>query len=225
VPIAYGKKLSIFSVHKRSVVTGMNNIDRLCNTSQSASAFAHKYFNYLNQVLDSIKPESIDKLVGEFEDARATGKTIFVAGNGGSATTATSMANDIGFDIIKKCGTDIPFRVLALTDNTSVITAIANDVGYENVFLNQLKIHYRQGDRLLAISASGNSPNLVTAAELVKEKGGRVISFVGFEGGKLKEISDVVVHVKAEAGEYGPVEDAHLVLNHILAHWFQVKLR
>ena len=210
---------------KMGLENGMNNINKLCNNSRSAGAFAQGYFNYLKQVLDSITPASIDTLVEEFENARATGNTIFVTGNGGSATTATCMANDIGFDIIKKTGAEKPFRVFALTDNISVITAIANDVGYQNVFLNQLKIHYRQGDKLLAISASGNSPNVVIAAEWVKEQGGRVISFVGFTGGKLKEISDVVVHVKSEAGEYGPVEDAHLVLNHILAHWFQCRLR
>lgn len=203
----------------------MNNIEGLCNRAKSAGEFARGYFDYLKQVLDSIEPASIDKLVQEFESARSSGHTIFVAGNGGSATTATSMANDIGFDVIKKCGTDKPFRVLALTDNTSVISAIANDVGYEQVFLNQLKIHYRQGDRFLAISASGNSPNVVAAAKWIKKQGGRVISFVGFTGGKLKEFSDIAVHVKSEAGEYGPVEDAHLVLNHILAHWFQCKLR
>jgi D-sedoheptulose 7-phosphate isomerase len=203
----------------------MNNIDRLCNHSRSAGAFAHEYVRYLKQVLDSITAESIDRLVEEFENARANDNMIFVAGNGGSASTATCMGNDIGFDIVKKCGTDKPFRVLALTDNTSVITAISNDVGYENVFLNQLKIHYRQGDKLLAISASGNSPNIIAAAEWVKQQGGRVISFTGFTGGKLKEISHVAVHIKSEAGEYGPVEDAHLVLNHILAHWFQFKLK
>lgn len=203
----------------------MNNIDKLYQKSSSAGEFAHKYFGYLKQILDSIAPAAIDQLVAEFEAARTAGTTIFVAGNGGSATTATSMANDMGFDIIKKTGTDKPFRVLAFTDNTSVITAIANDVGYENIFLNQLKIHYRPGDKLLAISASGNSPNVVVAAEWVKQQGGCVISFVGFSGGKLKEISDVVVHVKSESGEYGPVEDAHLVLNHILSHWFQCKLK
>jgi len=203
----------------------MNNIDKLCSNSKSAGAFANGYFNYLMQVLDSITPDSIDSLVEEFEDIRATGNTIFVVGNGGSAATATCMANDIGFDVIKKSGVDKPFKVMALTDNTSVITAIANDVGYENVFVNQLKIHYRQGDKLLAISASGNSPNVLAAAEWVKEQGGSVLSFVGFTGGKLKELSNVVVHVKSEAGEYGPVEDAHLMLNHILAHWFQFKLK
>ncbi|HHT9112420.1 MAG: SIS domain-containing protein [Planctomycetes bacterium] len=203
----------------------MNNIDQVYQKAKNVGEFAQGYFTYLKQVLDSISTEAIDQLVAEFEAARATDNTLFVAGNGGSATTATSMANDIGFDIIKKTGTDKPFRILALTDNTSVITAISNDVGYDNIFVNQLKIHYRPGDKLLAISASGNSPNVVAAAEWVKQRGGRVIGFLGFTGGRLKDISDIVLHVKSEAGEYGPVEDAHLVLNHILAHWFQLKLR
>lgn len=203
----------------------MNHVDQLAHQSKNPGEFAKGYFNYLKQVLDAIDTISIDSLVAAFEEARLNGNTIFIAGNGGSATTATSMANDLGFDVIKKTGTKKPFRVFALNDNTSVLTAIANDVGYENVFLNQMKIHYRQGDKFLAISASGNSPNVVVAAEWVKKQGGCVIGFVGFTGGKLKEISDVVVHVKSEVGEYGPVEDAHLVLNHILAHWFQFKVK
>ena len=148
-----------------------------------------------------------------------------MAGNGGSSTTATTMANDIGFDILKKTGTDKPFKVLSLVDNNSVITAIANDVGYENAFINQLKIHYRSGDSIILISASGNSPNILKAAEWVKSKGGTIIGFLGFTGGKLIEFCDVKIHVKSEAGEYGPVEDAHLIMNHILAHWFQNKLK
>jgi D-sedoheptulose 7-phosphate isomerase len=202
----------------------MNNIEILCDKSETAGEFAQGYFNYLKQLLDSISLSSIDELVEEFENARTTGNTIFVAGNGGSAATATTMANDIGFDVIKKTGIEKPFKIFSLTDNTSVMTAIANDIGYKDVFLSQLKIHYHQGDKLLAISASGNSPNVVIAAEWVKQQGGRVISFTGFMGGQLKEISDIVVHVKSETGEYGPVEDAHLVLNHIMAHWFQYKL-
>jgi D-sedoheptulose 7-phosphate isomerase len=203
----------------------MNNINRLVSESLRVGEFAIKYFNHLKMILDNIDCSRIDLLVDELEAARLQGNTIFIAGNGGSATTATTMANDLGFDVIKKTGTDKPFRVLALNDNTSVLTAIANDVGYEYVFLNQLKVHYRQGDKLLAISASGNSPNMVAAAEWVKKQGGCVISFVGFTGGKLKEISDIVIHVPSEAGEYGPVEDAHLILNHILAHWFQLQLK
>jgi len=203
----------------------MNNIENIYQESKNAGEFARGYFSYLKKVLDSIEPESIERLVVELEDARSKGSTIFVVGNGGSAATATTMANDIGFDIIKKTGIDKPFRVFALTDNTSVITAISNDVGYDEIFINQLRIHYREGDKILAISASGNSKNVIAAAEWVKQQGGRVISFLGFEGGQLKGISDVAVHVKSVAGEYGPVEDAHLILNHILAHWFQCKLK
>lgn len=203
----------------------MNNIEKIFQNSKNAGEFCRGYFTYLNRVLDSISPESVNQLVAELEDARSSGNTIFVAGNGGSAATATTLANDVGFDILKKTGTNMPFRVFALTDNASVITAIANDVGYENIFINQLKIHYRPGDKLIAISASGNSANVVTAAEWVKQQGGRVIGFLGFTGGKLKSICDVTIHAESVAGEYGPVEDAHLIMNHVLAHWFQCKLK
>lgn len=203
----------------------MNKFDELYKNSNNIGDFARNYFDYLKNVLDELDIESIEQVAEEFEAARHSGNTIFVAGNGGSATTASSMANDIGFDIIKKTNTDKPFKVLALTDNTSVITAIANDVGYENSFINQLIIHYRQGDKLLVLSASGNSENVVRAANWVKSQGGTVIGFLGFSGGKLKKISDIVVHVKTGAGEYGPVEDVHLILNHVLAHWFQIKIR
>ena len=203
----------------------MNNLDFAFGEVTTIGEYSRKYFSYLADVLDSIDESEINKLGDAFESARNNGNTIFVAGNGGSSTTATTMANDIGFDILKKTGTDKAFRVLSLADNNSVITAIANDVGYENVFINQLKIHYRTGDSIILISASGNSPNILKAAEWVKSKGGTIIGFLGFTGGKLIEFCDVRIHVKSEAGEYGPVEDAHLIMNHILAHWFQNKLK
>ena len=203
----------------------MNNLDFAFGEVTTIGEYSRKYFSYLADVLDSIDESEINKLGDALESARNNGNTIFVAGNGGSSTTATTMANDIGFDILKKTGTDKAFRVLSLADNNSVITAIANDVGYENVFINQLKIHYRTGDSIILISASGNSPNILKAAEWVKSKGGTIIGFLGFTGGKLIEFCDVRIHVKSEAGEYGPVEDAHLIMNHILAHWFQNKLK
>ena len=203
----------------------LNNIEKIFSGSNNVNEFASGYFAYLHDILNRIDLDSLGRVVKEFEDARGSNKTIFVAGNGGSAATATTMANDIGFDIIKKTGIDKPFRILALTDNTSVITAIGNDVGYDNIFTNQLKIHYREGDKLLVISASGNSENVVRAAEWVKAQGGKVIGMLGFTGGRLGSICDMFIHVNAEAGEYGPVEDAHLIMNHILAHWFQNKFK
>ena len=203
----------------------MNNLEQRFTQVTTIGQYSRKYFSYLANVLESIKENEINKLGEVFESARLNGNTIFVAGNGGSATTATTMANDIGFDILKKTGTNKPFRVFSLADNNAVVTAIANDVGYENIFINQLKIHYRDGDSLIVISASGNSPNVLEAASWVKSKGGTIIGFMGFNGGKLIELCDVKIHVKSEPGEYGPVEDAHLIMNHILAHWFQNKLK
>ena len=203
----------------------MNNLEQRFTQVTTIGQYSRKYFSYLANVLESIKENEINKLGEVFESARLNGNTIFVVGNGGSASTATTMANDIGFDILKKTGTNKPFRVFSLVDNNSVVTAIANDVGYENIFINQLKIHYRLGDSLIVISASGNSPNVLEAASWVKSKGGTIIGFVGFNGGELIELCDVKIHVKSEPGEYGPVEDAHLIMNHILAHWFQNKFK
>ena len=202
-----------------------SQINYFYNNSSSPADFAHQYFDYLNKVLNKIDDKSLNKLFKEFEDARSKGKTIFVLGNGGSSTTATTMANDIGFDIIKKTGIDKPFKIHALTDNNAVITAISNDIGYEEVFLNQLKIHYRKGDKILLISASGNSENLILAAKWVKKQKGKIISFLGFDGGKLKKISDLNIHIDTNNGEYGPVEDCHLIINHVMAHWFQMYLK
>jgi D-sedoheptulose 7-phosphate isomerase len=203
----------------------MNNLEQEYTQVSSIGQFSRKYFSYLGKVLESIDENEINKMGQVFESARSSGSTIFVAGNGGSSTTASTMANDIGFDILKKTGIEKAFRVFSLVDNTSVITAIANDVGYENVFVNQLKIHYREGDCIIVISASGNSPNILKAVEYVKSKNGKTIGFLGFTGGKLMDMCDVKIHVQSQPGEYGPVEDAHLIMNHILAHWFQYKLK
>jgi len=203
----------------------MNNINAAFDKSNSFSDFAIRYFNYLTNIQKKLDQDELNKFANEFMSAREKGNTIFVAGNGGSAATATTMANDIGFDIIKKTGTDMPFKVFALTDNSSVITAIANDVGYENIFINQLKIHYKKGDKLVVISASGNSKNVILAAEWVKNKGGTILGMLGFDGGELRKICDFSILVPSLPGEYGPVEDVHLTINHLLAHWFQNKLK
>ena len=203
----------------------MHTLNKLYNKSDRFSEFAKKYFNYLTEIQENMDADELDMFANEFLQARKTGNTIFVAGNGGSAATATTMANDIGFDILKKTGTDQPFKIFSLTDNNSVITAIANDVGYENIFINQLKIHYKEGDKLIVISASGNSKNIILASEWVKSRGGTVLGMLGFDGGELRKICNLSILIPSLKGEYGPVEDMHLTINHLLAHWFQNKLK
>lgn len=198
----------------------MNNLDKAHQDCGGLGEYSRRYFEYLSKVMQSIDVSQIEQLGRELEAARVEGRTIFVAGNGGSASTATTMANDLGFGILMKTNANPPFRFFALTDNTSVMTAIANDTGYPNLFVGQLGIYFRPGDLLLAISCSGNSPNIIEACKFVKANRGRVIGFTAFDGGKLGDLADVRVHVPTEQGEYGPAEDLHLILNHILVHWF-----
>lgn len=203
----------------------MNNIERILDESTNIQQFSKGYFNYLFKLLNELDINTITDFAKEMERARQNHNTIFFIGNGGSAATASHMVNDFGTDIRKRTKTVTPFRVLSLTDNCAVMLAIANDEGYENLFVNQLRIHYKSGDKLVAISASGNSPNVVAAAQWVKNQGGIVMSLVGFDGGKLKEISDVVIHVKSKKGEYGPVEDIHLIMGHLLSYWLQCQIQ
>ncbi len=202
----------------------MNNLDKAHHGCTSLAEYSRRYFAYLTSVMAAVDVSEIEHLGREVEDARRAGNTIFVAGNGGSASTATTIANDLGFGVLSKTKANPPFRFFALTDNTSVMTAIANDTGYRNLFTGQLAIYFRPGDRLLAISCSGNSPNIVDAAEYVKKNRGRIIAFTAFDGGELGRLADVRVHVPTEKGEYGPAEDMHLIVNHILAHWFLGRL-
>ena len=106
--------------------------------------------------------------------------------------------------------------MISLTDNNSVITALGNDNGFENIFIEQLKVLFEEGDILIAISASGNSENLVNACKWVKGKKGISIGWLGFNGGKLNTICDNVILINTPIGEYAPVEDMHLIINHIL---------
>lgn len=202
----------------------MNNVERLFKEAGSFKQFANGYFKYLYDLLNQIEIETIETLVKELEESCANDNTIFIAGNGGSAATASHMANDFGTDVFKKGKNKKPFRVLALTDNTAVMSAIANDDGYDSVFVNQLRIHYRAGDKLIVISASGNSPNIAAAAKWVKERKGKVIGLIGFDGGVLKNICDTVIHIKTPKGEYGPVEDIHMIIDHLIANWLILKV-
>lgn len=201
------------------------SIKKIVKKNKKISNFAKSYFLRISEIFNKLNFKKIENLEKILMKARKSKSNIFVFGNGGSAATASTMANDLGFDIIKKTKTKIPFKFFALTDNNPVITAISNDVGYENVLINQLKVHHKKGDVTILISASGNSKNLLNAVKWIKSNGGFVFSFLGFNGGKLKKISNDYILVDSIKGEYGPVEDIHLMINHILAHWFQEKIK
>ena len=128
--------------------------------------FYEEYILKLNNYLENINRNELIKLEEYFKRSINKNNKIFIAGNGGSAATASTMANDLGFDLFKK---NKKINIQSLVDNTSIVTAISNDTGYTNLFLNQLKLYYRKGDALLVISASGNSKNLIDAIKFVKK--------------------------------------------------------
>ena len=202
----------------------MKSIEKLAHKEKNIENFSKRYLERINLIFKKINLKELSRLENEFLDLRKKNSTLFVFGNGGGAATAMTMANDLGFDVLKKTNKKT-FKIISLNDNSSVVTAIANDTSYDEIFMNQLKIHFNKKDKILIFSASGNSKNLIKAAKWVKKKKGKVISIIGFDGGKLKKLSDTYIHIPTEKGEYGPVEDFQLMINHILAHWFQKNLK
>ena len=189
----------------------MNNLDRIF--TKDPVAFAGAYLDYLTSVLKTIDAREIGQFIETLLDARERGATIYFIGNGGSAATASHFANDIA---IGTNSYDKPFRAVSLTDSNAIITAVGNDFGFEEIFVRQLRVLGRAGDVVVAISASGNSPNLIRAFDYAKSIGIKTVAITAFDGGKIKQMADEGVHVPTAPKEYGPAEDAHMVLDHLV---------
>jgi len=198
----------------------MNKIEEIFSRSQSGEDFAKHYASYLSALLSNLDFEAVEKVIELFQKARANGNTIFLVGNGGSAATCSHFAEDLAYGTLME-GKQ-PFRILSLTDNVAYITALGNDEGYEYVFIRQLVNLFREGDVIVGISGSGNSLNVIRAIEYVNDNGGTSIGLLGFDGGKMKDICHHYIRVEAMKGEYGPVEDIHLVLCHLISVYLRL---
>ncbi len=178
------------------------------------------YLDRLSRSLATIPRPEIAALGEILYRTYHIGASVFIVGNGGSASTASHMAADLAKNTIGPHMTR--FRVMSLNDNMSLLTALANDNGYENVFREQLVNLIKPSDVLIAISASGNSPNVLSAIEYAKSRQAQTVGLLGFDGGKALDMVDRPILVKSE--DYGVIEDAHLVLNHILVEHFRNRL-
>ncbi len=189
----------------------MSKIDRFFTTDPVA--FAGAYLDHVQTVLQRIDTAEVGRFLLTLLDARERGATVFFIGNGGSAATASNFANDlaIGNNEYQK-----PFRAISLADNMPIITAISNDFGYEEIFVRQLRVLGKKGDVLVGISASGNSRNVILAFEHARSAGIKTVAITAFDGGKLKAMADEGIHVPTEPKEFGPAEDAHMVLDHLM---------
>ena len=202
----------------------MNTLEEIYAQSNLQADYFVKYSEYVQKLLSEIDTESVKKIVDCLLKARECNKTVYFAGNGGSASTASHFSQDMGEIGRKICGKG--FRTQSINDNVSALTAISNDYSYDNVFSLQIEYNFDPGDVLVVISASGNSPNVINAVNLANKKGGVTIGLVGFEdGGRLSQICNHVIHVKSKKGEYGPVEDIHLVLNHMIVSYLMLELK
>ena len=171
-----------------------------------------RYLALLKETLDRLDRAEIDGLASLFLDAYERNATIFVCGNGGSANTASHMACDLNKGACDGHGKRL--RVHALTDNIATIMAYANDVSYEDIFVEQLRNFLNPGDVVVGISGSGNSRNVLRAIELANERGNVTVGITGFDGGALKRLARQNVHVAVD--DMQVAEDVHLVLNHLL---------
>ena len=186
----------------------------------SSKGFSNNYLEYLTELISQLDREAIGDFADLLLQTRDSGTTTFFLGNGGSASTATHFVNDVslGSRQFKK-----PFRAISLCDNQAVITAIANDDGYENIFLQQLQTLSRPGDTIVCISASGNSKNLIKAIDYAKDNNIYVVGLTAFDGGYLKQNCDLNIHVPTKVGEYGPAEDLHMVVCGLIGSYFREK--
>jgi D-sedoheptulose 7-phosphate isomerase len=176
------------------------------------STVVEDHIKDVRRALEKIASQDVKRIVEVLLEAADGGGHIYIMGNGGSAATATHFACDLSKATVIDGRSRM--RVTSLSDNVALLTAWANDTSYDRVFAEPIENLVEQGDVVIAISASGNSPNVVNGVRAARNKGALCIGLVGFEGGAVRKLSDFAVHVPSE--DYGVVEDCHLVLEHAI---------
>ncbi len=219
------KKVSLLprTGSEHSSGTATQGLESIYRKAPGRKTFLRGYLDYLINLLDNLDLDVVDRIITEIEAATGRGNTIYCLGNGGSASIASHFANDLAIGTLSDGAPCL--RVVSLADNLSILTAVSNDTGYENIFFRQLEPCLRQGDVIIALSVSGDSPNVVKAVELARTRGAVIVSCTGFDGGALRRLSDVCLHVPTIRGEYGPVEDIFMVLDHIIYTYLNLARR
>jgi len=188
----------------------MNDLGEIYSNSSTGKEYTQNYAKYLSELLSNIDLGAVEEVIKLFQDARGKGNTIFFIGNGGSAATCSHFSEDLSLGAFlngKK-----PFKTISLTDNSPYITALGNDI-------------LKKGDVVVGISGSGNSPNLIKTIEYANMHGGITVGLLGFDGGKMEDLCKYSIIVKTKKGVYGPVEDMHLILAHIISTYLMFKVQ
>ena len=174
------------------------------------------YIDHEVETLRALDKDAINDALNLLLETMEKGNIVFVFGNGGSSATASHFQNDFNKGVSEH--TEKKFNFLCLNDNVATVMAVANDIGFEEVFRFQLRGHIKPGDVVLAISGSGNSKNVINAVEYAKEQGCRVIGLTGFGGGKLRQLADVSLHAPINSMQI--TEDIHMIFDHLMMSIF-----
>jgi D-sedoheptulose 7-phosphate isomerase len=173
------------------------------------------YSGRLQDVLATADWSTVHQLAQALLESWQQGSRVFICGNGGSAGNAIHLANDFLYGIAKKTGGGL--RVMALSANSAVMTCLANDVGYDHIYSEQLAVQAQSGDLLIALSGSGNSANIVRVLEQASIMGVRTFAILGFSGGKSKQLADVAIHFPVDDMQIA--EDLQLIVGHMAMQW------
>lgn len=188
------------------------------NFTESALHFIDSYFQEVIKCIVLLEKQSIAQMIEMITQTYRNDRKIYILGNGGSASTASHMACDLGKGTLTKVYDQREKRlhVISLTDNVALMTAYANDLSYDDIFLQQLRNLVERDDVVIAVSGSGNTKNVLSAVSYAKKVGAKTIGLSGFNaGGKLAQIVDVSIIVKTS--HYGPLEDVHMMIGHLVA--------
>ncbi|MDO8788031.1 MAG: SIS domain-containing protein [Sulfuritalea sp.] len=181
--------------------------------------FFSGYADRLGRVLASSDWSGVARLAKDMHAAWAEGNQVFLCGNGGSAGNALHLANDFSYGVAKRTGGGI--RALALSANPAVMTCLANDVGYDRIYCEQLAVQGRAGDILIVLSGSGNSPNIVSALERARTMSIKSYAILGYSGGRSMELADVAIHFPVDDMQIA--EDMQLIVGHMVMQWLYDK--
>lgn len=184
-------------------------------TNPNIKDFFEGYSKKLQEVLQESDWSPIEQLANDMQKCWNEGRHIFLCGNGGSAGNAIHLANDFIYGIAKKTGGGI--KAISLSDNSAVITCLANDIGYDYIYSEQLAVQAEKGDLLIVLSGSGNSLNILHAVEQAKKMQVKSFAVLGYSGGKCKEIVDVPIHFPVNDVQIA--EDLQIIVGHMLMQW------
>ncbi len=190
------------------------------NLKLNPKEFINGYISELIRCLNALDKEKVELVIDVLVAAYKKDRKVFILGNGGSASTSSHMACDLGKGTLQRIydNSERRLRVISLTDNVAVMTAYGNDLGFEDIFVQQLRNLVETDDVVIALTGSGNSLNVVKAVEYAKSCGAKTIGILGFKtGGKLGRMVDY--SIIADSNHYGPIEDIQLALNHMIASW------